>query len=43
MLPRVTQIQLQFLPPIMATNNRYAGRDTYGNPDVLSTGLAEDL
>lgn len=27
----------------MAANNKYAGRDTYGDPDTLSTGLAEDL
>lgn len=27
----------------MAPNNKYAGRDLYGDPDALSTGLAEDL
>lgn len=27
----------------MAASSKYAGRETYGDPDALSTGVAEDL
>lgn len=38
--------QLQFFPSstvIMTANNKYAGRNTYGDPETLSKSLAEDL